>query len=77
MTPCDKKSVVPKSLEEREVNQGSGGAGRGGGKTEGGRGVDIDRGQGGSASRGGAELERGGRGLLPGLELWSAYLGVA
>ena len=39
--------------------------------------MDIDRGQGGSASQGGAELERRGRGLLPEPELWSAFLGVA
>ena len=65
MTPCDKKSVVPKSLEERLIG------------VAGGHGVDIDRGQGGLASRGGAELGRRSRGLLPGPELWSAYLGMA
>ena len=43
MTPCDKKSVVPKSLEERLIG------------VAGGQGVDIDRGQGGLASRAGEE----------------------
>lgn len=71
---CDKKSVVPKSLEE-EVNQGSGGAGRAGGEKTGG--VDIDRGQGGSASRGGAELGERGQRPPSGLELWSALLPLA